>query len=453
MDNTTQSAKPHPVDERLPVPRLFTLGLQHVLAMYAGAVTVPLVLAGALGLSKETTAFLISADLFASGIVSIIQSLGIGMFGIRYPLMMGVTFISIGPMIAIGLNPELGLNGIFGAIIVAGIIAFLLAPLMSRLVHFFPPVVTGTIILLIGVSLMNVGIIYAGGGYGTSEFGSPMFIGIALFVLVVTILISRYGKGLIGNIAVLTGIVLGFGLTAMTGRVDLGGLAEAPWFALVLPLQFGMPKFELLAIVSMTLVMVVTMIETMGGIFAAGDIIGKRPTQDDLKRGLRTDGLGAVLGGFFNTFPYTTFSQNIGLLSVSGVYSRFVCAAAGVIMIVLGLIPKLSIIVASIPEYVLGGAAMVMFGMVAANGIRILQEVNFSGNRHNLMIVAVSLGVGMIPMVSDKFFAKFPADVGTLLNSSIALCAIFAIALNWLVNGKPTAGKSENKPEVTEASS
>lgn len=436
MNDNTQG-KVHPVDEVLPFPRLIMLGLQHVLAMYAGAVTVPLVLAGALGLSKETTAFLISADLFAGGIVSIIQALGVGIFGIRYPLMMGVTFVSIGPMIAIGMNPELGLNGIFGTIMAAGVIAFLLAPLMSRLVHFFPPVVTGSVILLIGVTLMGVGVIYSGGGYGNAEFGSPVYIGIALFVLLVTILFNRYGKGLLSSISVLLGIVAGFILTAALGMVDMGGLSEASWFALVLPFHFGMPKFDVLAILSMTLVMVVTMIETMGGIFAVGDIIGKKPSENDLKRGLRTDGLGALVGGIFNTFPYTTYSQNIGLVYVSGIHSRFVCVAAGVIMILLGLIPKLSVIVASIPHYVLGGAMIVMFGMVAANGIRILQDVDFRDNRHNLMTVAVSLGVGMIPMVSDKFFAKFPTDVGTLLNSSIALCAISAIVLNYLANGKP----------------
>lgn len=436
MNDNTQG-KVHPVDEVLPFPRLIMLGLQHVLAMYAGAVTVPLVLAGALGLSKETTAFLISADLFAGGIVSIIQALGVGIFGIRYPLMMGVTFVSIGPMIAIGMNPELGLNGIFGTIMAAGVIAFLLAPLMSRLVHFFPPVVTGSVILLIGVTLMGVGVIYSGGGYGNAEFGSPVYIGIALFVLLVTILFNRYGKGLLSSISVLLGIVAGFILTAALGMVDMDGLSEASWFALVLPFHFGMPKFDVLAILSMTLVMVVTMIETMGGIFAVGDIIGKKPSENDLKRGLRTDGLGALIGGIFNTFPYTTYSQNIGLVYVSGIHSRFVCVAAGIIMILLGLIPKLSVIVASIPHYVLGGAMIVMFGMVAANGIRILQDVDFRDNRHNLMTVAVSLGVGMIPMVSDKFFAKFPADVGTLLNSGIALCAISAIVLNYLANGKP----------------
>ena len=443
--------KVHPVDERLPFPRLFVLGLQHVLAMYAGAVTVPLVLAGALGLSKETTAFLISADLFAGGIVSIIQALGIGIFGIRYPLMMGVTFVAIGPMIAIGLNPELGLNGIFGAIMVAGVIGFLIAPLMSRLVRFFPPVVTGTVILLIGVSLMGIGITYAGGGYGASDFGSPLYIGIALFVLVAIIVFNRYGKGLISNIAVLLGIVAGFVLTAALGLVNFSGLSEAPWFAFIMPFHFGMPRFDVLAIVSMTLVMVVTMIETMGGIFAVGDIIDKKPTQNDLKRGLRTDGLGTLIGGIFNTFPYTSYSQNIGLVYVSGISSRFVCVAAGVIMILLGLIPKLSIMVASIPDYVLGGAVIVMFGMVAANGLRILQDVDFRGNRHNLMTVSVSLGVGMIPMVSDKFFAQFPTNVGTLLNSSIALCAVSAIILNHLANTDRNPRRSSRTDTVVPA--
>lgn len=436
-------SKAHPVDERLPLVKLIMLGLQHVLAMYAGAVTVPLVLAGALGLPKETTALLISADLFAGGVVSIIQSLGFGIFGIRYPLMMGVTFVAIGPMIAIGLNPELGLQGIFGSVMVAGVIGFLIAPLMSRLMRFFPPVVTGSVILVIGVSLMGVGITYAGGGYGAKEFGSPLYIGIAFLVLVSIVLISRFVRGFIGNISVLVGISIGFGLTAALGMVNFSGLSEAAWFAPVIPFHFGMPRFDVLAIVSMTLVMIVTLIESMGGIFAMGEIIDKKPTQNDVKRGLRTDGLGALIGGIFNTFPYTTFSQNIGLVDVSGVRSRFVCVAAGVMMILLGLIPKLAIFVASIPDFVLGGATLVMFGMVAANGVRILQSVDFRTKRHNVMIVAVSLGMGMIPMVSDKFFARFPSDIGTLLNSGVALCAISAIVLNYLSNGRISAAEAE----------
>jgi len=436
MDNAV-----HPVDERLPFLKLLMLGLQHVLALYAGAVTVPLVLAGAIGLSKDATAVLISADLFAGGIVSIIQSLGIGIFGIRYPLMMGVTFVAIGPMIAIGLNPELGLNGIFGSVMVAGVIGFLVAPLMSRLVRYFPPVVTGSVILVIGVSLMGVGITYAGGGYGVKDFGAPLYIGIAFFVLLCIVLISRYGNGLLSNISVLLGIAAGFVLTGLLGLVNFTGLHQAAWFAPVIPFHFGMPKFDLLAIISMTLVMIVTLIESMGGIFATGDIIDKTPTQNDIKRGLRADGLGALIGGIFNTFPYTTFSQNIGLVYVSGVRSRFVCVMAGAIMMLLGLVPKLSVLVASIPDFVLGGATVVMFGMVAANGVRILQSVDFRTNRHNGLIVAVSLGVGMIPMVSDKFFAKFPTDIGTLLNSGIALCAIAAIVLNYLANGR--ASKEE----------
>ncbi|HZZ05594.1 nucleobase:cation symporter-2 family protein [Paraburkholderia sp.] len=438
MDDTI-----HPVDEKLPLPRLGILGLQHLLAMYAGAVTVPLVLAGALGLSRDATIALINADLIAGGLVSIIQSLGVGAFGIRYPMMMGVTFVAIGPMIAIGLNPALGLQGIFGAVIVAGIVGLLLAPLMARLLRYFPPVVTGSVILVIGVSLMGVGIHYSGGGYGVPDFGRPAYIGIAAFVLLAIVAISRYANGFVANVSVLLGILLGFLLAFAVGFVKLDGLAEAPWFAMVYPFQFGLPKFDLLAAISMSLVMIVTLIESMGGIFALADIIDKKPTQTDLVRGLRTDGLGAIIGGIFNTFPYTSYSQNIGLVHVSGIRSRYVCVAAGVLMILLGFVPKIAFVVASIPHFVLGGAAFVMFGMVAANGIRILQSVDFRGNRHNLMIVAVSLGMGMIPMVSDKYFAKFPPDIGTLLNSSIALCAVTAILLNYFANGAATIGTVE----------
>lgn len=434
--------KVHPVDERLPLGKLLLLGLQHLLAMYAGAVTVPLVLAGALHLPKEVTASLINADLVAGGIVSIIQSLGFGMFGIRYPMMMGVTFVAIGPMIGIGLNPELGLPGIFGAVIAAGLVGIVVAPLMSRLVRLFPPIVTGSVILLIGVSLMGVAVMYSGGGYGVPNFGAPLNLAVAFVVVVTIIVINRFSHGFVANVAVLIGMGIGGLLSLALGMVSFKGIGALSWVSIVRPLQFGVPKFELSAIAAMTIVMLVTLIESMGGIFALGEIIDKSPTRKDLVRGLRTDGLGAVIGGLFNTFPYTSYSQNIGLISVSGIRSRYVCVAAGAMMILLGTVPKIAFGIASIPAPVIGGACLVMFGMVAGNGVRLLQTVDFRSNRSNLLILSVSLGMGMIPMVSDKFFAQLPAQLGTLLNSGIALTAISAVVLNLVTNGTSTEAQA-----------
>jgi NCS2 family nucleobase:cation symporter-2 len=449
-----------PVDEKLPLSRLVPLGLQHVLVMYAGAVAVPLIVGRALKLAPEQIALLISADLFCCGLVTLIQSLGATRwFGIRMPVMMGVTFASVGPMLAMAADPALGITGIFGAVIGAGVIAIVIAPFMGRLLPLFPPVVTGTIIAVIGISLMRVAIQWAVGGAAvqplildtTAAAGGPPRmlpnpayaaldnLGIALLVLVAILLIAKYGKGFLSNIAVLLGIVIGCAVAAALGKMSFARVAEAKVFSLVTPLQFGLPTFDFFAILTMTLVMIVVMIESLGMFLALSEITGKKLTQADLSAGLRTDGVGTVLGGLFNTFPYTSFSQNVGLVGVTGVRSRWVCVAGGVILVVMGLIPALGQLVEAVPQFVLGGAGIVMFGMVAATGIRILAEVDYKSSRHNLFIVAISIGFGMIPLVAPNFFQHTPKALSPLLHSGILLAAVVSVALNLYFNGLKSA--------------
>ena len=370
----------HPVDEILPYPRLFTLGLQHVLVMYAGAVAVPLIIGRALSLPPQQIAILINADLFACGIATLIQSVGFPGVGIRLPVMMGVTFASVAPMLAMAGNPEIGLLGIYGAVIVGGAFGLVVAPFISRMLPLFPPVVTGTIIIVIGISLMRVGINWAGGGLPTlarnvdgqmGQFPNPNYgaldgLGIALFVLIVILAITKYGKGFLANVAVLLGIVAGAIVAAILGKMHFDKVASASWFGLVYPFQFGLPTFDLVASLTMCLVMIVVMIESVGMFLALGEMTGKKIDQSALTRGLRADGVGTLIGGIFNTFPYTSFSQNVGLVGITGIRSRWVCAAGGLIMIVLGLIPKMAALVEAVPLVVLGGAGLVMFGMVAA---------------------------------------------------------------------------------------
>ena len=439
-----QTAATHPVDEVLPPARLTLLGIQHVLVMYAGAVAVPLIIGGALKLPKEQMAQLINADLFACGIATLFQAIGVWRFGIRLPVMMGVTFAAVGPMVVMATNPDLGLLGIYGAVICAGLFGILIAPVISRLLPLFPPVVTGTIITVIGISLMRVGVNWAAGGNPTimgptgpvpnPAYGAPLHLGIAGFVLVFILVITRFVKGFLANIAVLSGIIAGMLVAMYFGKVSFAGLHEASWIAIVRPFQFGMPRFNLVATVTMCIVMIVVMIESLGMFLALGNITGKQISQRDLSDGLRVDGLGTLIGGIFNTFPYTSFSQNVGLVGVTGVRSRFVCAAGGVILLLLGLLPKLAVIVASVPPFVLGGAGIVMFGMVCATGIRILGGVDFQTNRFNLFIVAISIGFGMIPLVADKFFAQMPKSLGPLLHSGILLASIVAVLLNLFFN-------------------
>ncbi|MDD2667769.1 nucleobase:cation symporter-2 family protein [Zoogloea sp.] len=483
---TTTATGGDAVDERLPTGRLFTLGLQHVLVMYAGAVAVPLIVGRALKLSPEQVAMLISADLFCCGLVTLIQSLGFGRyFGIKLPVMMGVTFAAVGPMVAMANvqgGPE-GARAIFGAIIGAGLISMAIAPLMSRLLRFFPPVVTGTIIAVIGISLMRVGIGWAMGGPAPQAqsvdvpklvamvdkaranadaaaaslppgatlpemklpgpvpmkdnpgYGALDNMGVAAFVLAVILLLVRYGKGFVSNIAVLLGIIGGCFVAVGLGKMQFDKVAKAPWFDVVTPFAFGLPTFDGVMVLTMTLVMIVVMIESTGMFLALSEITGRRISQRDLSAGLRTDGLGTLIGGLFNTFPYTSFSQNVGLVGVTGIKSRWVCVAAGLIMLVLGLLPKMAALVESVPAFVLGGAGLVMFGMVAATGIRILANVDFKTNRNNLYIVAISIGAGMIPLVAPRWAQQMAHSLHPLLESGILLTSIFAVALNLYFNG------------------
>jgi uric acid transporter len=461
----------HPVDERLPTPKLAALGLQHVLVMYAGAIAVPLIVGRALNLTPQQVALLISADLFCCGLVTLIQSLGMTQwFGIRMPVMMGVTFAAVGPMVAMA-QAVPGMEGartIFGSIIAAGLIGIFIAPLASRMLRFFPPVVTGTIIAIIGISLMKVGIGWAMGGPPfMAKIADPAFaqamaaakatgaalpagpapmianpayaaldnMAIALFVLITILMIAKYTRGFIANISVLLGIVAGGVLAVLLGKMTFGKVANAPWFDLVLPFSFGTPIFDPILIATMVLVMVVTFIESTGMFLALGDLTGRKITQQSLTAGLRTDGLGTLIGGIFNTFPYTSFSQNVGLVGVTGVRSRFVCVAGGIILIVLGLIPKMAALVESLPLFVLGGAGLVMFGMVAATGIRILAGVDYKANKSNLYIVAVSISAGMIPLVAPAWSQHMPHSLHPLLESGILLTTVTAVVLNMFFNG------------------
>jgi NCS2 family nucleobase:cation symporter-2 len=472
----------HPVDEVLPTGKLTALGLQHVLVMYAGAVAVPLIIGRALQLSPEQIVMLIQADLFCCGIVTLIQSMGATpWFGIKLPVMMGVTFAAVAPMVAMA-NAMPGVEGagrIFGAIIAAGVISIIIAPVVSRMLRFFPPVVTGTIIAVIGISLMRVGINWifgvpvgptaptivnpehaawlasvkeAAAAAGSAipavpdklalapsvpnpKYAQLTHIGIAAIVLVSILLIAKYAKGFVANISVLLGIIVGGVIATLAGLMHFDKVGKAAWFDVVLPFEIATPTFDPILILTMTLVMIVVMIESTGMFLALSDLTGKKIDQKQLAAGLRVDGLGTVIGGVFNTFPYTSFSQNVGLVGVTGVKSRYVCIAAGVILILLGLLPKTAALVESLPTFVLGGAGLVMFGMVAATGIRILAAVDYKNNRNNLFIVAISIGFGMIPLIAPRYLQWMPHGIHPLIESGILLASISAVLLNLFFNG------------------
>ncbi|WP_455353974.1 nucleobase:cation symporter-2 family protein [Streptomyces sp. SYSU K217416] len=429
----------HPVDELLPLPKLTLYGFQHILAFYAAAVIVPVLLGNALGLSPEELVYLVNADLLTCGVASIIQALGIWKIGARLPLVQGVTFTAVSPMIAIGIGAGGGTAGllvVYGAVITAGIATFLFAPFFSKLVKYFPPIVIGTILTIIGITLIPVGLQDAAGGahlIGEPGYGDPKHLAYALGTLLFILAVVRVGKPFLSSLAVLLGLVAGTTVAWILGDAHFGAVRDADWFGVSTPFHYGMPKFELLPIIAMTVVMLITMVETTGDVYAIGEITRKKVDSDTVARALRADGVATVLGGVFNSFPYVAFAENIGLVRMSRIMSRYVVVAAGVLMVVLGLLPKAGSLVAAIPHPVLGGAAISMFGMVAAVGIQILGKVDLRAER-NALILAVSLGAALLPTTVAPFFDRMPDDLQAVLDSGITLGGVTAITLNLFFN-------------------
>ncbi|WP_420032004.1 nucleobase:cation symporter-2 family protein [Streptomyces sp. cg28] len=434
----------HPVDQVPPVRQLAAFGLQHVLAMYAGAVAVPLIVGGAMKLPPADLAYLITADLLVCGIATLIQCIGVWRFGIRLPIVQGCTFAAVSPMVLIGTEGG-GLPAIYGAVIVAGLAMMLLAPVFGRLLRFFPPLVTGTVILIIGLSLLPTAGTWAAGGAGSKNFGEPKNLALAAFVLVLVLGVQRFAPPALSRVAVLVGIVVGTAVAIPTGFTDFGAVGDANWVGISTPFHFGAPEFHGAAIVSMLIVALVTMTETTGDFIAVGEMTERPVDRRALADGLRADGFSTVLGGVFNTFPYTAFAQNVGLVGMTKVRSRWVVAVAGGILVVLGLLPKLGAVIAAIPSPVLGGAGLVMFGTVAASGLKTLSKVEFEGNA-NLTVVAVSVALGVLPVGVPTLYEKFPHWFQTVMDSGISAGCITAIVLNLVFNHLPQKGGSADTP-------
>ena len=440
----SRRASRHPVDEVLPVSRLGIYGFQHVLAFYAGAVIVPILLASAIGLSTTQLIHLINADLFTCGIASIIQSVGFWKVGVKLPLLQGVTFTAVSPMIAIGTAAGGGTDGlvvIYGAVIVAGLFTFLIAPYFSRLIRFFPPVVTGSVITIIGIALLPVAAADAAGGAGpTLDPSSGRNLAYALGTLALIVAIQRVFKGFLATVAVLAGLVIGTLVAWALGDAHFDSVAGSGWLGVTTPFYFGWPKFSVAAIISMVVVMLITAVETTGDVFATGEIVEKRIRREDIARALRADGLATTIGGVLNSFPYTCFAENVGLVRLTRVKSRYVVAAAGLIMIVIGLIPKAGAVVAGIPHPVLGGAALAMFATVAVVGFQTLSRVDFHDHR-NVVIVATSVGLAMYVTAQPDVAKAVPSWAQIIFGSGITLGSITAILLNFVFHHlRPSRG-------------
>ncbi|EPC8407254.1 xanthine permease PbuX [Bacillus thuringiensis] len=414
--------------------KIASLGMQHMLAMYAGAIIVPLIVGGGLGLNQKELTYLVSIDLLMCGVATILQALSNRFFGIGLPVVLGCTFTAVGPMIAIG--KQYGVSSIYGAIIAAGLFVVIFAKLFGKLVKLFPPVVTGSVVTVIGVTLVPAAINDMAGGVGSKDFGSLENLALAFGVLLFIIIMYRFFDGFIRSISILLGLLFGTIVAAFMGKVNLQAVGEADWFHGIQPFYFGTPTFELTPVITMILVACVGIVEATGVYFALSDICNKKIGEKELTKGYRAEGLAMVLGGIFNAFPYTTYSQNVGLVQLTGVRNRVIIYTCGGMLIVLGFIPKIAAITTIIPKSVLGGAMLAMFGMVMAYGIKMLSSVDF-GKQENLLIVACSVGIGLGVTVVPTLFSQLPENIRILTDNGIVLGSASAVLLNIVFNMVP----------------
>ncbi len=428
--NATTIPAVRPEDEKIPVAKAFLYGFQHILSMYGGVIAIPLIVGSAAKLPPEQVGMLVASALFVSGLATLVQSLGLPGLGSKLPLVNGTTFGAVSTMLAI-IGSGGGLPVIYGSVIVAGIVGFLLAPLFSRIQRYFPPVVTGTIIAAMGLSLLPVA---AGWVAGNQPGGASLTnLALAAFTLVVVLVCTRVPA--LSRVGILVGITAGTLLAAVLGQVDFSGVGKGAVVALPTPFFFGAPQFEIGAIISMVVVIIVTLMEIMADLFAVAKVVGTDVDRRRITRGLRADMAATIIAPVFNSFPPTAFAQNVGLIAVTKVKSRYTVAAGAVLLILLGLFPLLGRVVACVPSPVLGGAGVVLFGSVAAAGIQTLQQADFErGN--NIFVVATSLALVVFPMAVPGIYTALPTWLEMVLGSGISAAAISAVLLNLLLNGR-----------------
>jgi len=416
-------------------PRV-ALGLQHVLAMFASNVTPSIIIAGAAGFAfgGEDMVFLIQMAMLFAGIATLFQTIGFGPVGARLPVMQGTSFAFV--PIMIGIVKAGGMATLMGAIIIGGLFHTLLGLIIGKIRHWFPPLVSGMVILAIGLALLPVGIKYAAGGAAEFQMNAPEWgdiskWGLALVVIFVALGFKFFTKGIASSAAILLGLIAGYLVGIFTGAVNFGGVAKAEWFVIPTPFKYGI-EFSAAAIIGMCLMSIVSAIETVGDIsgIAKGGA-GREATDDELKGGTFADGLGSAVAGVFGGLPNTSFSQNVGLISMTGVMSRGVVTISGIFLIVCGFIPKIGAIISAMPISVLGGGVILMFGMVVSAGINMLSDVKWS--RRNMVILATSLSFGLGLQAVPKSMQHLPDSIEMLMISGLLPVAVLAVVMNLLL--------------------
>ncbi|MCS4474508.1 purine permease [Clostridium botulinum] len=407
------------------------LGLQHIFAAFGGIIVVPIVISAALGFDAKTSTALISSAILAAGVATFIQSRGIGPIGARVACIMGTDFTFVAPAIAVG--GKFGLSGIFGATILGAGIVIILSFFVKPLMKLFPPIVTGTVVSLIGLTLLPVSIDWAAGGVGSANYGSLKNISIALFIMIVTLLLNHYGKGLVSSASILIGMVVGYIICIPLGMVDFSSVSQASWVSLPKIFGYGI-TFNLQVLLPFIPAYFVTIIGTVGCLKAITEVSGIKEDEKPITAGVLSDGVGSMLAGVFGALPNTSFSQNIGLIPLTKVASRYVTMMAGILLVILGLFPKFAALINIMPQPVLGGVGIVMFGTVAAAGIQTLSSVKL--NNRNMLIIATSIGLGLGVTFRPEFIAKLPESLKMIFSSGISTGTIVALLLNVILKEK-----------------
>lgn len=436
------------VDDDLDLPKKVLFGLQHIFAAFGGIIVVPLVIATSLGFDSKVTTALISASILGSGLATIIQAKGVGKVGARVACIMGTDFTFVSPAISVG--SVLGLPGIIGATILGSLFEVILSFFIKPLMKFFPPLVTGTVVALIGLTLLPVSIDWAAGGAGSANYASLENLAVAMFVLVITLLLNNYGKGMISSASILIGIIVGYIVCIPLGLVDFTPVKEASWLSFPKILEFGV-TFDAKAVMAFIPAYFVATIGTVGCLKAIGETSNIDIGDKRVAAGVLSDGVGSALGGLVGSCPNTSFSQNIGIISLTKVASRHVAVMAGILLVILGFLPKVAAIITGIPNPVLGGVGIMMFGTVAAAGIRTLSNIKLT--ERNLLIIAISMGLGLGVTFRPDVIHNLPEAIRMIFSSGISTGTIAALILNAVLKESPTSMEFENMyDEETKAS-
>jgi len=429
--STNDSIVRYGINDEPPLSEAIPLGIQHLLAMFLSTVALPLVIAGAIGLGQSETTFIVQMALLVAGVATIVQVYSVGPVGSRLPIVMGTSAIFVTPLIDIG--NSFGIAAIFGAVIVAAPVEIVIGYFYDDLRSLFPPLVTGVVVMLVGLTLVPTAIQYSAGGPGAETYGDLANLGVAGVVFLIAVLFNQYFDNFLSVASVLIAVVVGYLMAAPLGLLDLSGVADAGWVAVPMPLEFGV-EFHPSAIVIAAFAYVVTSMETIGDVEGTTGTVSRRATSEEMRGGLLADGVMSMIAGVFNAFPNTSFSQNVGLIGFTGVASKFVVAICGGFLVVLGLIPKVAAIVSAMPEPVLGGAAIVLFGMIFSIGLRLVAQ-NVELTQRNLTISASSIVLGLGVEVQSDALAQFPDDLQVLLGSGLLVGGVTALVLNAIIPG------------------